>query len=30
MYSRAAGDRAVFVRDGFYVWAFVFGGFWLL
>jgi hypothetical protein len=30
MHSRAAGDRAVFVRDGFHVWAFVFGGFWLL
>jgi hypothetical protein len=27
---RAAGDRAVFVRDGFHVWAFVFGPFWLL
>ena len=30
MYSYAAGDRVVFVRDGFHVWAFVFGGFWLL
>ena len=27
---RAAGDRVVFVRDSFHVWAFVFGGFWLL
>jgi hypothetical protein len=26
----AAPDRFVFVRDGFYVWAFVFGPFWLL
>ena len=30
MNARAAGDRAVFVRDGFHVWAFVFGPFWLL
>lgn len=29
-HSHAAGDRVVFVRDGFHVWAFVFGGFWLL
>jgi len=27
---RAAGERVVFVRDGFHVWAFVFGPFWLL
>lgn len=26
----AAPDRFVFVRDGFYVWAFVFGPLWLL
>jgi hypothetical protein len=30
MHSRAAGDRVVFVRDGFHIWAFVFGAFWLL
>ncbi|MCO5132636.1 MAG: DUF2628 domain-containing protein [Xanthobacteraceae bacterium] len=28
--ARAVGDRVVLVRDGFHVWAFVFGGFWLL
>ncbi|MGB3867773.1 MAG: DUF2628 domain-containing protein, partial [Xanthobacteraceae bacterium] len=28
--ARALGDRVVLVRDGFSVWAFVFGGFWLL
>ncbi len=28
--ARAIGDRVVLVRDGFNVWAFVFGGFWLL
>lgn len=27
---RAAPDRFVFVRDGFYFWAFVFGPLWLL
>ncbi|HWV98030.1 MAG TPA: DUF2628 domain-containing protein [Xanthobacteraceae bacterium] len=27
---RAIGDRVVFVRDGIHVWAFVFGGLWLL
>lgn len=28
--ERSAPDRFVFVRDGFYVWAFVFGPLWLL
>jgi len=28
--ARVTADRAVFVRDGFHVWAFVFGLLWLL
>jgi predicted lipid-binding transport protein (Tim44 family) len=28
--QRAAPERFRFIRDGFYVWAFVFGPFWLL